>query len=176
MAMAKAKLVKVTVKLPWVEGVWEADEKQQLAAWEMYVELITRVAVQPLGAERGLLREALTSLHSLFGETRRILKQYGPSVATPLHPTALAFGQIAVDVLNRSLRPLLARWHPLLSAHEIARPANHSPFDHERAWAQHDELRAQLAECRQTLMLYADLLAAVCSITSLHDPAGETVA
>jgi hypothetical protein len=171
--MAKARLVKVTVKLPWVEGVWEADEKQQLAAWEMYVELVTRVAVQPLGPKEGLLREALTSLHSLFGETRRILKQYGPSVAIPSRPEALAFGQIAVDVLNRSLRPLLARWHPLLGAHERAQPAALSPIDHERAWPRSDELRAQLAECRQILAAYADLLASVCGITPLHEPSSH---
>jgi hypothetical protein len=168
--MAKAKLVKVTVKLPWVEGVWEADEKQQLAAWEMYVELITRVAVQPLGPDQGLLREALTSLHSLFGEARRILRQYGPCVATPARPEALSFGKIAVDVLNRSLRPLLAKWHPVLGAYESSRPSGQSPLDHERAWTHSDELRVGLAECRQILTAYADLLAAVCGIAPLHEP------
>lgn len=89
--MSKIKLKKVTVKLPWVEGEWEADEEQQLAAWEMYVELVTRIAVQPLGAEDGLLREALNSLYSLFGETRRILKAHGPAVAIPAHKGALTF-------------------------------------------------------------------------------------
>jgi hypothetical protein len=166
--MAKAKLAKVTVKLPWVQGEWVADESQQRAAWEMYVELVTRIAVQPLGSGEGLLREALTSLHDLFGETRRILKQYGPEVATPARKGALSFGQIAVDVLNRSLRPLLARWHPLLQSHETTRPATTSPADHERAWPQADELRRELESRRAHLTAYADLLASVSGVASLH--------
>ncbi len=166
--MSKIKLKKVTVKLPWVEGEWEADEEQQLAAWEMYVELVTRIAVQPLGAEDGLLREALNSLYSLFGETRRILKAHGPAVAIPAHKGALTFGALAIDVLNRSLRPLLARWHPQLQAHEGTRPATVSPGAHERAWKGHDELRGALEKCRLELIQYADLLADASGVARLH--------
>lgn len=166
--MARAKLKKVRVRLPWVEGEWEADETQQRAAWEMYVELVTRVALQPLAAEDGLLSEALSSLHAIFGETRRILKQYGPAVATPASPHVLAFGQIAVDVLNRSLRPVLAKWHPLLQAHEAGRPPTVLPVDHERAWTSCGELRAQLENLRNELTAYANLLAEVSGVAPLH--------
>lgn len=47
--MGKAKLTKVSVdiKTPFlsVKGDWEADESEQQAAWELYVELVTRIAV-----------------------------------------------------------------------------------------------------------------------------------
>jgi hypothetical protein len=167
--MPLAKLAKVTVKLPWVEGEWVADESQQKAAWEMYVELITRVTVQPLEDDEGLLREALSSFYQLFGETRRILKTYGPAVATPVRKGSLSFGQIAVEVLNRSLRPLLSRWHPLLAAHEATRPAGVSQADHERAWPQAAELRKEIEQRRKGLVTYAALLAAVCGVPSLHE-------
>jgi len=166
--MRPVKLTKVTVKFPWVEGEWVADEAQQRAAWEMYVELVTRISVAPLAPNEGLLREALASLYALFGETRRILRQYGPGVARRQGPGVLTFGEIAVDVLSRSLRPLLAEWHPELAAHEATRPPDRSPFDHERAWPKAPALRGALEDTRATLVAYLDLLAIVCDVTPLQ--------
>ena len=167
------KLVSVKVKLPWIEGEWVADEDQQKAAWEMYVELVTRVAVERLDAKEGVAREALSSLYALFGETRRILKTYGPGVATPARKGTLSFGQLAVAVLNHSLRPFLAKWHPLLQSYEVTRPATTAPADHERAWPRNAELRAELEARRQELVAYADLLSGVAGVESLHKPAGD---
>lgn len=161
------------VQVSWlgIQGKWVADRKQQTAAWEMYVELITRISVQPLGPEEGLLREALSSLHALFGETRRILKHHGPALARPLSGGEITFGTLAVRVLNKVLRPLLSRWHPLLQAHEVTRPANLAPSEHERSWPHHDELRQQIETARRELLDYADLLARVAGIQTIHDPA-----
>jgi len=84
-----AVLRKVSVSLPFGIGSaeWEADPTERRAAWSLYVELVTRVAVQPLETDQGLLREALTSLYSLFGTTREILKDAGPDVGAS-HLTA----------------------------------------------------------------------------------------
>jgi hypothetical protein len=163
-----AKLKSVTVKLPWVEGELVADEGQQRAAWEMYVELVTRIAVQPLGPDEGMLREALASLYALFGETRRILREYGPDVAIPQKKKLLSFGQLAVDVLNHGLRPFLARWHPLLLAWESTRTPAVSVRDHERAWPRESELRSALEDTRRQLQAYADILAEICGVPPLH--------
>lgn len=165
---SSAKLVRVTVKLPGIEGEWVADRDQQVAAWEMYVELVTRVSIQPFGDTEGVLREALSSLYALFGETRRILREHGPNVARPEKKKLLSFGAVAVDVLNVWLRPFLTHWHPLLSAYESQRPADVSSYEHERAWSQAPELRAALRALQGKLSSYADLLAEVCSIPSLH--------
>ena len=48
---------------------------------ELLVELTTRVPVIPLRPNEGLLREALTSLHTLFQETRGILRRSGAEIA-----------------------------------------------------------------------------------------------
>jgi hypothetical protein len=48
-----------------------------------YIELVTRIAVVPLGPGGGLLRDALSNLYSLFPTTRDILRRYGPGVADP---------------------------------------------------------------------------------------------
>ena len=92
-----------------VKGKWKPDEGQKKAAWEMYVELVTRISVAELHEDEGLLREALSSLYSLFITTRTILRQYGPSVAKPHDGSDLSFGFLAVAILNGVLRPVLAK-------------------------------------------------------------------
>ena len=83
--MAKLVGVKISLKLPYiggVEGTWEPDEREHNASWEMYVELVTRISVAELKSDAGLLRDTLSSLHSLFDTTRDILRNYGPSVSS----------------------------------------------------------------------------------------------
>src|SRR5207244_6175375 len=104
-----------------VEGTWEPDQAERDAAWEMYVELVTRISVAPLAPDEGLLREALSSLYTVFGTTRAILRKYGPSVARPKGEGTLSLGHLAVAILNRVLRPVLAKWHPMLLHYEATR-------------------------------------------------------
>jgi len=158
------------VEIEWLglKGKWVADRAQQEAAWELYVELITRISVQPLRSGEGLLREALTSMYSLFEETRRILKEHGPRVARPLQGGTLSLGRIAVEVLNLRLRPVLTKWHPLLEAHENSRPAQASPQEHENSWSRAVELRTELEDLRIHILEYASLLAQVSAVDALH--------
>lgn len=167
---AKLKSVKVTFKTPLieVEGNWEADENEQKAAWELYVELITRIAVAELKPEEGLLREALSSLYSLFTETRKILRNYGPSIAQPKGKGDLSFGFLAIGVLNSALRPVLAYWHPVLLEYEHARKEGISAVEHERAWGRNKELRNDLNKLRDTLKVYSLILAEVAGIPPIE--------
>src|SRR5579883_3481187 len=71
---------------------WRPDEAEKQAAWEIHVELVTRVPMTILEDDRGLLHEALTSFYSLFQTTRIILRQLGlsrllltPSQSGPSH-------------------------------------------------------------------------------------------
>ena len=88
-----------------VSGTWKPSRVERQAAWELYVELITRIAVVPLEPGAGLLREALTSLYSLFSSTREVLRRHGPAVAQPRIDDGRSFGELAVLVLNLELRP-----------------------------------------------------------------------
>ena len=169
--MAKLTSVKVALKFPYIgeiEGTWVPDENERRAAWEMYVELITRISVAELRPEEGLLREALTSLYTLFDTTRKILREYGPSVAQPKSEAShLSFGYLAVGVLNSVLRPVLAKWHPLLRDYESIRPPSVSTWQHEQQWERNQELRQVLSEVRGTLIQYANLLAEVADVPPL---------
>jgi hypothetical protein len=164
------KQVQVKLNIPFVgevSGTWEPDEAERKAAWELYVELVTRIATVELGPAEGLLREALNSLYALFGLTRDILRRYGPQVAPKDKQDAISFGWLAVAILNGPLRPLLARWHPALLAYEATRPSDVSPVDHERAWPQADEFRAELATVRHVLTDFARTLGEVAGAASL---------
>ncbi len=170
--MPKLNNIKVNLSLPYiggVEGTWEPDESERKAAWEMYVELVTRVSVVELKSDEGLLREALSSIYALFAITREILKTAGPGVAKPKNQDKghISFGYLAIAILNTVLRPLLAKWHPILLDYEDKRPADVSPLEHERSWAINAEIRAEIKKARLILIEYANLLAEVAEVPSL---------
>jgi hypothetical protein len=167
------KKITFNLKAPFAEigGEWDIEAAEQQAAWEMYVELSTRITVIPLRPDEGLLREALTSFYSLFDSTRDILRRHGPQVAKVPHSTdqtnKLSFGYLATWILNGAIRPLLANWHPRLENWETHRPATTSPHEHENAWDHHDELREEIERIRLVLVDYAWLLAQACDAPAL---------
>jgi hypothetical protein len=157
-----AKLTGIKIKIPGLgEAEWNADPKERNAAWCLYVELVTRIAVQPLPADEGSLREALVSLHSLFDSTRQILREAGPDVGASI----TSVGGIAIAALNRGIRPFLTHWHPALSDWESRRDARLSPGEHERKWPERDQCRSQLTKLRAALGSYAEGLAAIAGVT-----------
>ncbi len=165
----RARLVEVQVALevPYVgkiAGVWKPDEREHDAAWELYVELGTRIAVAQLAPGDGLLRESLSSLYGIFTTTRQILRTYGPVVARPKEQSELSFGYLAMTMLNCVLRPVLAKWHPLLLDYEHSRASAVSPLEHEASWVKAEELRTTLNEVRAVLIAYTNLLAQISQV------------
>ena len=162
MSKRRAKLTKVKINLPFgLGGVeFETDPTLSRAAWELYVELATRITTVPVAADEGILREALTSLHSLFASTREILRQYGPDVGASKD----SVGGLAIAVLNQGLRPFLAGWHARLQDWESQRPPGVSPKDHEKKWTQEGQLRKELDALRGELSKYADALAKIAGV------------
>ncbi len=168
--LSTPKSISVNLGLGSLAGVtatWEPDESEKNAAWEMYVELVTRISVVELQPDEGLLREALTSFYSIFQSTREIMRRHGPSVAKDKGPGKVSFGYLAVVVLNQALRPVLAKWHPLLLAHEEAKPDSVSSVEHERNWDKNAELRQVLDETRDILIEYANTLSQAAGVESL---------
>lgn len=96
-------LTGLQVKLPILEMEWKPSGTDKDAAWDFYVELLTRITTQPLSDEDGAEQTALNSIHSLFKITRQTLKTHGRS--------CIEFTRIAVIVLNQVVRPFTARWH-----------------------------------------------------------------
>lgn len=160
-----AVLKKASVNLPFGIGSaeWQSDHTERKAAWSLYVELVTRIAAQPLEEDRGLMREVLNSLYSLyslFGTTREILKEAGPDVGAARESVR----GIAIIVLNNGLRPFLSKWHPLLQAWEAKRPPELSPRDHELNWTEEPYLREELTQLRIDLEQYTKALAQIAGV------------
>jgi hypothetical protein len=169
--MPKLTSVKVALNIPYlggVEGTWEPDETEQRAAWDMYVELVTRISVVELRPGEGLLQEALSSLYSLFDTTRKILREYGPSIARPKGKDNISFGYLAIAILNGVLRPVLAKWHPLLLHYETAKPESISLIEYEWKWANNEQLLQELNDTRSILIDYVNLLAEVAKVPPLR--------
>lgn len=168
--------VQVSLNLPYigsVSGTWVPDEEERKAAWELYVELATRISVVELRPQEGLLREALSSLYTIFGSTRGIMRSHGPNIAQATNKDNdgdLSFGYLAVAVLNTVVRPVLAKWHPILEDYESKRPEGTSRLEHERQWERNRELRDVLEDTRKTLLQYAETLAEVAQVRSLIIP------
>ena len=119
------------------------------AAWELYVEMLTRIVTQPLPSEDGDDRTALDSVYSLFPTTREILRRYGPK--------AIEFSKIAVPVLNQQVRPFTAKWHIL---------SRQGAFDDEE---RRQEFRAELRDLQAKLRDYNRLLADVAGVEDMTD-------
>lgn len=152
---------------PLTAQTWRPDEAEKQAAWEIYVELVTRVPMTILEDDRGLLREALTSFYSLFQTTRIILRQRGPFQTHSDAETDRSVSFLAIRMLNLALRPFLSKWHPLLKDYEERRPATVGVLEHERQWEQYDKLRQEMIALRPTLLGYADAFAAIAGTPSL---------
>ena len=163
--MAKLVNVKLDLKLPGIGGIagtWEPDESEVAAAWELYVEMVTRTPLGGLSFQDGSLREALDSIYSLFDTTRGILRVSGPTVARPKSGRELSFGYLAVSMLNRVLRPFLTEWHPKLRSWE-----RNNPHLDENAWEGRSDILNALNEISVQLLQYADLFAEVADVPEL---------
>jgi hypothetical protein len=168
---SKFSEINVELGVPYIgkiSGLWKPDADEQFAAWELYIELVTRVPVAELHDDEGSLREALTSLYTIFTLTRAILHKYGPAIARPKQGGEVSFGFLAITILNHAIRPILAKWHPILLAYEHTKDPAVSASEHERRWNQSAELRQVLHQTRDILVNYTDLLAQVAGIPPLY--------
>jgi hypothetical protein len=132
----------------WVLDLdWEPQEKDREAAWELYVELLTRITTQPLPSTHGDEKTALDSVHALFGITREILRRKGRD--------CIEFTKIAVIVLNQVVRPFTAKWHLASLEGAFSNPEKRTEF------------RTELAALQKQLRNYTGLLAAIAQVEDL---------
>lgn len=108
------KVSSLKLKLP-LAGEIELDvtQAERKLLWRFFVELSTRISAQPLSENGGRMREALTSLYSLFGLARDQLASLPPDASRGRGKAPTA-GYI-LRILNSDLRPMLDRWHPRLT-------------------------------------------------------------
>ena len=135
------------LKLGFLESEWNPQDVDRDAAWELYIELLTRITTQPLPEEDGDEQTALTSVYNLFPITREILKRQGKYCTE--------FAKVAIPVLNQVVRPFTAKWHRLSKTTKFTEAAVCSQF------------RKELRELQQQLLRYTKLLAEIAGVEDL---------
>jgi hypothetical protein len=140
-------LSSLKIKLGFLEGEFAPRDPDRAAAWELYVELLTRVTTQDLSPGDGDEKAALDSAYALFPLTREILRRQGSGCGE--------FSKLAIPVLNQIIRPFTAKWHRLSLAGAFQNA------DRCR------EFRTELAALQPLLRDYTRALAAMANVEDL---------
>ena len=125
------------------------NQSDRNAAWELYIEMLTRIATQPLPTEAGDEKTALESVYRLFGITREILRRHGPGT--------IEFSKVAIPVLNQVVRPFTAKWHKKSLEGALEQESQRAAF------------RSELQMLQRDLRKYNALLAHVAGVEDLTD-------
>ncbi len=134
----------------------EFNQDDQNAAWELYVEMLTRIVTQRLPAQAGDEQTALDSVYSLFATTREILHRRGRGT--------IQFSKVAIPVLNQVVRPFTAKWHRESLAGAFNDPARCQEF------------RQELIALQADLRNYNRMLANIASVEDLTDLEADNAA
>lgn len=145
--LEKWGLSSLKISLGFLEAEFAPRDPDRAAAWELYIELLTRVTTQHLPPGQGDEATALESVHALFPLTREILRRHGAGCGE--------FAKLAIPVLNQMIRPFTARWHRLVLAGALSEAARCAEF------------RTELAALQVSLRRYAQALAAMAGVEDL---------
>lgn len=140
-------MTSLKVSAPFLEMEWNPAEPDKDAAWELYIELLTRITTQPLSQEDGDEETALQSVYSLFGLTRSIIKSHGRDCQE--------FTKIAIIVLNQIVRPFTAKWHKASVEGELTNSNLCKEF------------RDELNELQEKLRVYTKMLSEMAGVEDL---------
>lgn len=137
------------IKVPFAEMEWSPKDKDKDAAWELYIELLTRISTQYLEPESGDEKTSLDSIYKLFDLTRNIIKANGR--------LCIEFTKIAIVVLNQIIRPFTAKWHRL---------SLEGAFSDETKCK---EFRSELEQLQVKLRIYTKMLADMAGVEDLTE-------
>ncbi len=140
-------MTSLKINVSFLEMEWKPQPADKDAAWELYIEMLTRVATQHLKPEHGDEGTALDSIYRLFGLTREIIKTHGRD--------CIEFTKIAIVVLNQVIRPFTAEWHKLSLA---------GAFKDE---SECERFRTELGQLQEVLRKYAKMLADMAGVEDL---------
>lgn len=142
-------MTSLKIKAPFLEMEWNPQDEDKAAAWELYIELLTRITTQKLDESHGDEKTALTSIFSIFSITRDVMKNNGRH--------CIEFTKIAIIVLNQIVRPFTAKWHGL---------SVNGAFDDP---SKCEEFRQELVELQRVLRLYTKMLADMAGVEDLTE-------
>ncbi len=140
-------MTSLKINLRFLEMEFKPNDVDRDAAWDLYVELLTRITTQPISPDHGDEKTALDSIFAIFGLTRQILKGHTRACKE--------FTKIAIVVLNQVVRPFTAKWHRLSLEGAFTEPDQCALF------------RSELSELQSILRLYTKMLADMAGVEDL---------
>jgi hypothetical protein len=140
-------MTSLKINVGFLQMDWNPSEPDKKAAWDLYIELLTRITTQGLDTEHGDESTALASVFSLFSTTREIIKDNGKG--------CIEFTKIAIVILNQKVRPFTAKWHKV-SVEE--------GFENTNTCM---EFRNELFELQRILLIYTQMLADMAGVEDL---------
>jgi hypothetical protein len=143
------KMDSLRVKAGFLEMEFSPKDTDKNAAWDLYIELLTRITTQPLKFKEGDEKTALDSIYSLFNTTRNVIKKFGRG--------CIEFTKIAIIVLNQIIRPFTAKWHKLSLQGELDSKEGCKNF------------RIELSELQEKLKIYTKMLADMADVEDLTE-------
>ena len=147
--LAKWNMNSLKIKPAYLEMDFKFVDADKKAAWDLYIELLTRITTPMLPEEYGDEEGVLESIHSLFKTTRDVLKANGPA--------CVQLTKIAVVVLNQKIRPFTSKWHK----HALKGCFRYSTQDRD--------FRTELAELQIELKNYIKMLADIAGVEDLTE-------
>jgi hypothetical protein len=147
--LEKWGLTVLKIKLGFLEGEFAPSDPDRAAAWELYIELLTRITTQYLAPEDGDEKVALDSVYALFPLTREILRRHGSGCAE--------FAKLSIPVLNQVIRPFTSKWNRLALAGAF-KDANHCL-----------EFRSELIPVQKLLRSYTRALSDMAQVEDLTE-------
>jgi len=140
-------MTSLKISAGFLEMEWNPSEPDKKAAWELYIELLTRVTTQKLRDGYGDENTALSSIYSLFPTTREIIKENGKD--------CIEFTKLAIVILNQKIRPFTAKWHKVSVEDGFKNQKNCNAF------------REDMNELQAVLRIYTQMLADMAGVEDL---------
>jgi len=134
------------VNVGFLQMEFSPTDKDRCAAWELYIELLTRITTQPLDDD-GVEKSALKSVSQLFPLSREIIKRNGVE--------CFEFTKLAIIILNQIVRPFTAKWH---------RESELGAFSSD---SKCKEFREELKQLQIKLRNYTQMLASMADVEDL---------
>lgn len=158
----------VTVRFPAGDAVYSVqpytDERK--LAWKIFVEITTRISIQPLAANEGILDESLSSLYYLFSCVRNLIAEAPPEVDIFSKRNTPCVQVAAVEMLNLHLRPFLSKWH---KEYEMFKKSNEFNQHGEDAWPQCENFRRDLEILRLNLKSFSHVFGNAAQVYNIDD-------
>jgi hypothetical protein len=147
--LKKWGMTSLKLKTPFLDMEWKPQDEDKNAAWDLYIELLTRITTQPLNDAHGDEQTALKSVYSIFPLTREVIKSNGRH--------CIEFTKIAIIILNQKIRPFTAKWHKLSEQGAFS--------DVEKC----KEFRRELSILQNDLKTYTKMLVDMAGVEDLVD-------